>query len=237
MQSQNGILLVSSLISLGLITLFLFLFLGHFQALQALRITRHSCRTDLIELHQDSMRPSEKALSLNHALSALNKSIQLSKAALVLSPKNMMALKLLSKAKRARNKIIQLQNSFLISSQTIWQSKSSLLYLKNNFSHQAIYQIRTRNMHLDLPNWLDRVRRKDPRDPYSLLEFTPNLEKLTLATMVWSQVLKERNGILKWQRNLVTKLGCQAYVKQISDQQFEVKLTEDKSLSNVRFFF
>jgi hypothetical protein len=237
MTRQKGILMISFAISAGLISLFLILFLGHFQSLQAARVTRNDCRNQLQNILGRSLKPVQGALKLNPALQTLNNTIKISLIALAINPQNVVALKILLNAQKAREKVIKMQESLVKAAATSWEFHQITFPFNLPFSLNIVHKIQVKNVQIHMPNWTDWVRRQDPSNPYSLLEFDPEIENISRITKIWDQSLKNPKDKSKWKKEFTTKLGCQAFIKKGADQYGEFSLSEDKSLSNVRFFF
>jgi hypothetical protein len=147
------------------------------------------------------------------------------------------ASKVLLNAQKMRERVIKTQEGLVQAAATSWAFHEVTFPFNRPFSQNIVYKIRVKNVQIHMPNWTDWVRRQDSSDPYSLLEFDPEIENISRITKIWDQSLKNQKENSKWKREFSTKLGCQAFIKKVESEKGEISLSEDKSLSNVRFFF
>lgn len=236
-KTSRGFILVTLSIIAGALSMFLMLYLGHFQALQSVRITRSDCRSNLYKIQSQALEGLHKAIGLNPLLNSLNKTISIAVGALAISPSNPAALKILAKAKEARNRLIKTQNTLIRVTELRRQASLQKEYTKSSKLKGSVYTIQMENIRIAQASTRLPVRRLNPNDPYSLLELSPNLEEQSQISKFWNQTVKENLRDKKWNHQKYTVLGCQVSLRRLNSEEGQVVLSEDKLSSRVRFFF
>jgi hypothetical protein len=235
--AHSGFVIISFTLFASVLGLFFLLYLGHFQSIQAARKTRNECRGQLIDALETMLTGVHKAIHLNTPLKGLNLSIKLAHSMLAINPQNPLAWKLLIESEKNRTKVIHLQNGILTATETRWKFKLSKLFTQKRFNEKSIYHIQQKFHQIEVSDWSIPVRREDPNDPYSPLILTEDIADRTQITQYWAQTSQLQLGEKTWKNKFTTHLGCQASIIRISPEKGEIKLTEDKLLSKVRFFF
>jgi len=235
--NESGFVIILFIPFASILALFFLLYLGHFQSIQAARQTRNDCRVRLMDTLDTLLTGVHQATRLNATLKGLNLSVQLALAQLAINPQNPLAWKLLLESKKARSKVISLQNGIISATKVRWNRKLVKLFTQNRFHHKSVYHIQQKFLHVEVSDWSIPVRREDLNDPFSPLILTEDIADRTQITQHWDQTSELQLGENQWKKKFKTHLGCQASIVRVSPEKGEIKLTEGKSSSKVRLFF
>jgi hypothetical protein len=236
-RNQKGFLLIVASLTLSLLSLFFILFLGHFQALEFSRLTRNQCRQEFLSLYDRTLDQIYKAIDLNHALKGLNIGVAKTGLIAMATPYDPSLWSVHFKMIKARENIVNTQNTLLKVTELQWKRALLAHPFQKRKSQKSVYKIEMTNLRVRKPQWSLPVRRQDPQNPYSLLEFIPNIETHMKLEKIWNQVSQLQYGDKQWTKTHSITLGCQVTMKRLNPEKAMVVLTEDKPWLKARFFF
>lgn len=251
-QQQGSFLLIGILFIL-INSLMSYLSFAYFSQLTVQHHSRQICRTEVLKTQRVIKYPLKTIMLLNPIVFALKNINNMSTIALFIPGLQGAALSVKMKAENWLTQISKLQQSLIKTIRT-WTSARNFMtqnrlrayLLKQKYSHKFNQTLRFNDVRLKMDSEFPAIRRKDPNQKFSEYRWASSFEEKQSITLTWkfkwtevltSQILQLLNSNSSKQLSSIFYLGCSATLNRVQELNLEAILYEDRSLSNVHFFF